>query len=99
MAIGLLPQAASLKFRTCYCCPAKAVWPFRPGPRNAPRLRRAFLTIINRPPTATEQQHLLEALVNFERQYEKEKVGGHKHKALADICHALFNSASFLYID
>jgi len=66
---------------------------------NAPRLRRAFLTIINRPPTATEQQHLLEALVNFERQYEKEKVDGHKHKALADICHALFNSASFLYID
>ena len=39
------------------------------------------------------------AMKDLEAEYTSAGVGGQRNKALAEVCHALFNSAAFLYID
>jgi hypothetical protein len=73
------------------------------------RLRYAWMLTLNRSPTADELQlgrQLLDRLTDqwkqaAAEQAEKPQSGTAdlKHKALADFCHALINSAAFLYID
>ena len=59
----------------------------------------AYKKIINRTPTRKELKGLVESLVELERQFAMAKETGRKNKALAAVCHALFNSAAFLHVD
>ncbi len=59
----------------------------------------AYKQIINRTPTRKELKGLVESLGELERQFVMAKETGQKNKALAAVCHALFNSAAFLHVD
>tara|TARA_B100000674_G_C37483321_1_gene752487 strand:+ start:10 stop:642 length:633 start_codon:yes stop_codon:yes gene_type:complete len=59
----------------------------------------AYKKIINRTPTRKELKGLFESLDELERQFVMAKETGQKNKALAAVCHALFNSAAFLHVD
>ena len=59
----------------------------------------AYKKIINRTPTRKELKGLVESLDELERQFVMAKETGQKNKALAAVCHALFNSAAFLHVD
>ena len=62
-------------------------------------MRLAFERIVNRPPSAEELKQTVAAMKGLEAEYTKAGVDGQRNKALAEVCHALFNSAAFLYID
>ena len=62
-------------------------------------VRLAYKKIINRTPTRKELKGLVESLDELERQFALAKHTGQKNKALAAVCHALFNSAAFLHVD
>jgi len=64
-----------------------------------PVVRLAFERIVNRPPSAEELKQTVGAMKGLEAEYTKAGVDGQRNKALAEVCHALFNSAAFLYID
>ena len=42
---------------------------------------------------------MIESVRELERQFVVAKETGQRSKALAAVCHALFNSAAFLYVD
>ena len=65
----------------------------------APMVRLAFQRIVNRPPTSEELRQAVAAMKKLEAEYTTAKVAGQRSKALAEVCHALFNSAAVLYID
>ena len=63
-----------------------------------------YLTALSRSPTAEERQLGRTALVQFANDWEKAAIGvpdrdAAEFKALATYCHAILNSASFLYVD
>jgi hypothetical protein len=64
-----------------------------------PVIRLAYRKIVNRPPSKEELARTTEAMNELEREFTAAKQTGQRNKALAVICHALFNSAAFLYID
>ena len=64
-----------------------------------PVVKLAFERIVNRHPTAEELKQTVAAMKDLEAEYTSAGVGGQRNKALAEVCHALFNSAAFLYID
>ena len=64
-----------------------------------PAIRLAYRKIVNRPPSEKELAGMTESMQELERQFVAAKETGQRNKALAAVCHALFNSAAFLYID
>ncbi len=64
-----------------------------------PVIRLAYRKIVNRPPSKEELARTTEAMNELEREFTAAKQTGQRNKALAAVCHALFNSAAFLYID
>ena len=64
-----------------------------------PAIRLAYRKIVNRPPSEKELAGMTESIQELERQFVAAKETGQRNKALAAVCHALFNSAAFLYID
>ena len=64
-----------------------------------PVVKLAFERIVNRPPTPEELKQTVAAMKDLEAEYTSAGLGGQRNKALAEVCHALFNSAAFLYID
>ncbi len=64
-----------------------------------PLVKRAFQRIVNRPPTPAELKQTVAAMKQLEAEYTAAKITGQRNKAIAEVCHALFNSAAFLYID
>ncbi len=64
-----------------------------------PVVRLAFERIVNRPPSTEELKQTVAAMKGLEAEYTKAGIDGQRNKALAELCHALFNSAAFLYID
>ena len=64
-----------------------------------PVIRLAYRKIVNRPPSKEELTRTTEAMKELEREFTAAKQTGQRNKALAAVCHALFNSAAFLYID
>ena len=64
-----------------------------------PAIRLAYRKIVNRPPSEKELAGITESMQELERQFVAAKETGQRNKALAAVCHALFNSAAFLYVD
>ena len=64
-----------------------------------PTIRLAYQKIVNRPPTGKEIERMVESMRELERQFVAANETGQRNKALAAVCHALFNSAAFLYVD
>ena len=59
----------------------------------------AYKKIVNRTPAKKELKRMVESVRELERQFVVAKETGQKNKALATVCHALFNSAAFLHVD
>ena len=64
-----------------------------------PAIRLAYSKIVNRSPSEKELAGITESMQELERQFVAAKETGQRNKALAAVCHALFNSAAFLYVD
>ncbi len=64
-----------------------------------PAIRLAYRKIVNRPPTGKEIEGMVESMRQLERQFAVANETGQRNKALSAVCHALFNSAAFLYVD
>jgi len=64
-----------------------------------PAIRLAYRKVVNRPPTGKEVEGMVESMRKLERQFAVANETGQRNKALAAVCHALFNSAAFLYVD
>jgi hypothetical protein len=77
------------------------------GTSRQKQVEVAFSLTLNRPPTESEVKAGLDALAEFSRHLENGTGPDSKSvaklkpwdSALADLCHALLNSAAFLYID
>ncbi len=74
------------------------------GNDPARQIDALYLTALSRSPTAEERQLGRTALVQFANDWEKAAIGvpdrdAAEFKALATYCHAILNSASFLYVD
>lgn len=76
------------------------------GPQAEARIDRLYLITLSRSPTPEEKRTALEALRSLERRWSA--AGGHgarpadrtlRLRALANVCHAMFNSAEFVYVD
>ncbi len=64
------------------------------------QIDRAYWIALSRPPTEDERAESLQALSRFKSiQKSAQSAPGADQKALASFCHALVNSAAFLYID
>jgi hypothetical protein len=67
------------------------------GDQPEKQIDRAYWMALSRPPSAEEKAASLQAFTHF-RQLEK-PASDVNQRALASFCHALVNSAGFLYID
>ena len=65
------------------------------------QIRRAYLLAVSRPPGEQELQSALAGLQGLRKKWLEEGEGKApaSRRALENLCHALINSASFLYID
>ena len=72
------------------------------GTEPARQVERVYLVALGRPPTAEEKAAGLQALTKLSTAWgEHEKPGRDEaaQRALASLCHTVFNSAAFLYVD
>jgi hypothetical protein len=71
------------------------------GVDSARRIDRAYLIALSRLPTTEEKQIGLDALNRLTQQWTDQKLAPDAagQQALTTYCHALMNSASFLYVD
>jgi hypothetical protein len=76
------------------------------GAEPAKQVERAYLIALSRPPSAEERDVGVGALQKLSEEWEKHLAAAGKPdrdaarlKALATYCHALMNSAGFLYVD
>jgi hypothetical protein len=75
------------------------------GPEAERRIDRLYWLALSRPPSPEEMQIALEALRALEQRWAAQASGGQQHapdsslRALGNVCHALFNSAAFVYVD
>ena len=63
------------------------------------RIELAYLIALSRPPDEEERRVGLDALARFTEQWAKSNKEAADLKALTSYCHALLNSAAFLYVD
>jgi hypothetical protein len=78
------------------------------GPSAEARIERLFMLTLGRGPSAEEQSLALATLTNLRDRWDREENSRHDSpdaeiqndvRALANVSHALINSAAFLYID
>jgi hypothetical protein len=76
------------------------------GGDPAQQLERAYWIALSRPPSDEERHVGLDALTMLAAQWSKHPAAGEQpnrdaasRKALTTFCHAIVNSASFLYVD
>ena len=73
------------------------------GPEKEKQVRRAYLLAASRPPEKEELESALAGLEALEKKWLAQEKAGEEstasRRALENFCHALINSASFLYID
>ena len=73
------------------------------GPEKEKQVRQAYLLTASRPPQKEELESALAGLEALEKKWLAEEKAGEEstasRRALENFCHALINSASFLYID
>ncbi len=63
------------------------------------QIERTYWIALSRPPTEDEKAESLQALRRFKSMQASAESAVADQKALASLCHALVNSAAFLYID
>lgn len=74
------------------------------GSHPSEQVRRAWMVVCNQPPLEQDMQISLQAIAELQHQWsvelnETQVTQAVRERALGDFCHALINSASFLYID
>ncbi|MEC8896059.1 MAG: hypothetical protein VX675_07025, partial [Planctomycetota bacterium] len=69
------------------------------GADEEEQIRRAYLLATSRPPEKEELESALSGLKALKKKWLAEEKGAASRRALENFCHALINSASFLYID
>ena len=69
------------------------------GNDTVQRITYAYLCATGREPTDTEMKVASLYLEKLTKQWQSEQVADPADKALVNFCHALFNSAAFLYVD
>ena len=73
------------------------------GPEKEKQVRQAYLLTASRPPQKEELESALAGLEALEKKWLAQEKAGEEstasRRALENFCHALINSASFLYID
>jgi mono/diheme cytochrome c family protein len=70
------------------------------GPDPAMQVEKVYWIALSRPATAAEKEIGLAALHEFKQTWARHAAGGTAdQKALATFCHAVMNSAAFLYVD
>jgi hypothetical protein len=69
------------------------------GPDLAAQVKRVYLIALSRPPTADELTLGIETLPKLAERWTKSAGNDAADRALATYCHALMNSAGFLYVD
>jgi hypothetical protein len=70
------------------------------GDDPASQVDRAWLIALGRLPAAEEKRAAEESLRRLMEEWGRQPGGGaNREKALADFCHAMVNSAAFLYVD
>jgi hypothetical protein len=69
------------------------------GNDSAQRITYAYLCATGREPTDTEMKVASLFLEKLVEQWQSEQPADAADKALVNLCHALINSAAFLYVD
>jgi hypothetical protein len=77
------------------------------GEQPGRQVQRAFLIALSRPPSPREKPVCVKAVTDLREQWRKQLTADSKQlpdaeisqRALANFCHAIVNSAAFLYID
>jgi hypothetical protein len=69
------------------------------GDEPAKQIERAYWIALGRAPDEDERTLSLQALRRFAQNEKPQPAEAASQKALASFCHALVNSAAFLYID
>jgi hypothetical protein len=69
------------------------------GTDPASQVERVYLIALGRPPTDEEKAIGVAALKRFAEAWTKHRAGEATAKALTTYCHAIMNSAGFLYVD
>jgi mono/diheme cytochrome c family protein len=69
------------------------------GNDSAQRITYAYLCATGREPSDSEMQVASLFLEKLTKQWQSEQVADAADKALVNLCHALINSAAFLYVD
>jgi len=69
------------------------------GDEPEKQIERAYWIALGRAPAEDERTASMQALRRFMAQEKPQTAGAVNQKALASFCHALVNSAAFLYID
>ncbi len=69
------------------------------GEEPEKQIERTYWIALSRPPTEDEKAESLQALRRFKSMQASAESAVADQKALASLCHALVNSAAFLYID
>ncbi|HQU41214.1 MAG TPA: PSD1 and planctomycete cytochrome C domain-containing protein, partial [Pirellulales bacterium] len=76
------------------------------GPDASTQIERLYLIALGRPANDDQRRLALDALNQLSAHWEKQlaaagtpDVAAARHKALAAVCHAVLNSAAFLYVD
>lgn len=74
----------------------------RAGNNTTSQIRETYRLALSRPPTEEEQRLAIEALANLRKYWRRNAEATDEsaaRNALASFCHAIMNSAGFLYID
>ena len=66
---------------------------------DSQRIHLAFERILFRPPTAEEERWVSELLLENVAEATTDEESGERLRRWTDICHALLNTNSFLYIE
>jgi hypothetical protein len=69
------------------------------GSDPSSQVERVYLIALGRPPSEAEKKVGVAALQRFAETWTKQPAGAAGTKALATYCHAIVNSAAFLYVD
>jgi hypothetical protein len=69
------------------------------GSDSAQRITYAYLCATGREPTDTEMNVATSFLEKLTEQWKNENAVDPADQALVNLCHALINSAAFLYVD
>jgi hypothetical protein len=69
------------------------------GSDRAKRIESVYMIALSRPPSSEEMKIAREALARLAEEWAKTDKANAEEKALVSFCHAIVNSAAFLYVD